>query len=256
MLIEPAIKGKNREVANKIGKIFEEGFAKGRRADGFIQKTTFAPSSIGPKYNGSCSRRWVLAFRGQEWEEKTRALNIAIMNAGSDAHERLQNILKDSGLVVEIEKELTLADPPIRGFADAIIEVDGENYVGEFKTTKDAMFEHYAFSGKPNISHQIQVMIYMYITGHKGFVLYQNSNTKEILVLPLDYDQDLIDQVFGWLRKVYTAYQEGQLPERDYRLNGKGGEGYSAVCSSCPVVKACEAAGPKGDIKIGRFEIN
>lgn len=244
------MKSDDAALAAKIGKIFQDGFDAARRPDGFVQKTSFAPSSIGPKYNGSCSRRWVLAFQGHEWEETSQAINLAIMGAGSDAHTQLQKILVDTGAAVEIERELKLEAPPIRGFADAIIEVDGQQYVGEFKTTRTEAFEHYQFTGKPNASHVIQVMIYMHITGLPGFVMYQNSNTKQLLVLPVKLNQELLDYTLGWLTRVYDAYKNEKLPTRDlYNRWGKPGP----VCKSCPVRQAC-ADGPDGDITIGKFE--
>jgi CRISPR/Cas system-associated exonuclease Cas4 (RecB family) len=243
----------DRELADKIGKIFEEGYANKRRPDGFVQKKTFAPSSIGPKYDGSCSRRWVLAFQGQQWEETAKALNLSVMGAGTDSHAELQKILEDAGVAVAIEKELTLSDPPIRGFADAIITVDGQDYVGEIKTTNTQAFEHYQFAGKPNVSHIIQVMIYMYITGLPGFVMYQDRNSRQLLVLPLRYDDhaELLDKTFAWLRAVYAAYKNEQLPTRDLYAYGTKP---SKICQSCPVRKAC-AELPSGDITIGKFEV-
>jgi CRISPR/Cas system-associated exonuclease Cas4 (RecB family) len=244
-------KSDEKSFAEKVGRLFEDGFLKSKRPDGFMQKTSFAPSSIGPKYSGSCSRRWVLAFQGHTWEETTEAINIAVMNAGSDAHERLQQILVDAGVAVEIERELKLEYPPIRGFADAIIEIDGQQYVGEFKTTRTEAFEHYQFAGKPNASHILQVMIYMYITGLPGFVMYQNSNSRELLVLPVELDEELLNYTLNWLKQVYDAYKANQLPTRDlYNRWGKP----SPTCKSCPVRQAC-ADLPDGDITIGKFEI-
>jgi hypothetical protein len=245
------MKSDDAALAAKIGKIFEDGYDKDRRPSGFVQKTTFAPSSIGPKYNGACSRRWVLAFQGHEWEETSQAINHAIMGAGTEAHTKLQAILVASGAAIEIERELTLESPPIRGFADAILEVDGQQYVAEFKTTRTEAFEHYVFSGKPNVSHVIQVMIYMHITGLPGFVMYQNSNTKQLLVLPVKLNQELLDYTLNWLTKVYDAYKAEQLPTRDLYAYGTKP---SKVCGTCPVRKAC-AELPAGDVTIGKFEI-
>jgi len=251
LLVNPVFqKSEDKAFAQKVGKIFEDGFFNTRRPDGVIQKTSFAPSSIGPKYSGSCSRRWVLAFQGHNWQETTQAINMAIMNAGSDAHERLQNILVEAGVAVEIERELKLEYPPVRGFADAIIEVDGQQYVGEFKTTRTEAFEHYQFSGKPNASHVLQVMIYMYITGLPGFVMYQNSNSRELLVLTVKFDETLINYTLDWLTQVYDAYKQGKLPTRDLYAYGTKP---SKVCDSCPVRQAC-ADLPAGDITIGKFE--
>ncbi len=252
MLVHPSLQKSDKAAfAEKIGKIFEDGFAKGRRESGFMQKTSFAPSSIGPKYHGSCSRRWVLAFQGHEWEETTSAISVAVMNAGTDAHTRLQNILVEAGVAVEIEKELKLEYPPIRGYADAIIDVDGQHYVAEFKTTRNEAFESYGLRGKPNISHVIQVLIYMHITGLPGFVMYQNSNSRELLVFPIDMDEDLLNKTLDWLKQVYDAYKADKLPVRDLYAYGSKP---SKECQNCPVRKVC-AELPSGDIKIGKFTV-
>jgi CRISPR/Cas system-associated exonuclease Cas4 (RecB family) len=98
--------------------------------------------------------------------------------------------------------------------------------------------------------HIVQLLIYMKIfKKKKGIVMYENKNTHDILVIPINITQshvDFIDYLFDWMKEVYAAWKDQKLPEVPYKNNN-----VKVPCGSCPVQKACQEA-PKGDIKIPR----
>ena len=98
--------------------------------------------------------------------------------------------------------------------------------------------------------HIVQLLMYMKIfKKKKGMVMYENKNTHDLLVIPININQkhvDFVDYLFGWMKEVYAAWKDKKLPEVPYKNND-----VKVPCSSCPVQQACKDA-PKGDIKILR----
>lgn len=233
-----------------FSKFLEAQYLKSNRS-GTRTKKTFAPSSIGG-YNGLCPRYWYLAFNEHDFEDNNDALGIANMANGTAAHSRIEKLLEDSGVPVDIEVEITLTDPPIRGFIDFMLEWDGEIVIGEFKTARQEVFLIRQAQMKPSAQHLIQVLIYLKATGKKsGFVLYENKNTQEFLVIPVelnDRNEKIISEVFDWLRMVYTNFEEGELPKRPFTKRNK-------ICKSCPLFNDCWEKQPEGTVDIPIMEV-
>lgn len=239
--------------AKKLEAVLEDAYLARKRPDGFTQKKTFAPSSIG--YNhGTCPRYWFLAFNGAEFVENgTDALGVANMAYGVDAHTRIQSLFKEAGILVDEEVEVKLNDPPIRGFIDVLIRWEDEVVVGEIKTTRQESFIFRQTTMKPMATHLIQILIYMKATGKQnGFVLYENKNDQTFLVIPVEWNdkhEALLEEVFDWLRIVYSTYEDDVLPMRPFRKQeGK-------VCMACPLNKVCWEDNPEGTVKISRMEV-
>lgn len=213
----------------------------------FTKKKTFGPSTL-VYGQGHCARYWYLAFEGNEWENKNTGKNYATMNSGSDRHTRLQEALKEAGVLEWSEKTVTYSDPPIYGFADAMVNIDENKVLLEIKTTTDESYRYHVQSNSASRYHIEQLLIYMKILKQQvGAIVYENKNTNEILVIPVVAKQehiDFINYLFDWMRKVKKAFDDKQLPERGYRQNSK-------ICKGCPVEKVCDSR-EKGDIKIER----
>jgi CRISPR/Cas system-associated exonuclease Cas4 (RecB family) len=228
----------------------EQQYLKSNRF-GTRTKQTFAPSSIGG-YNGICPRYWYLAFNEHEFTDNNDALGIANMANGTAAHDRIEKLLVESGMPVDIEVEMKMVDPPIRGYIDMMLEVEGEVVIGEFKTTRQEVFMIRQASMKPSAQHLIQILIYLKATQKKsGFLLYENKNTQEFLVIPVHLDEKneaIIEEVFEWLRMVYKNFEEGELPKRPFTKRNK-------TCKSCPIFDWCWNKQPEGTIDIPVMEV-
>lgn len=238
----------SQAIANAIA----SGYLKLRRPDKHTQKVTFSPSNIGYKFgNGICPRYWFLAFNGGDFVETTDAQGIAIMASGTETHSQLEQVFEEMGILVESEIEIKLEDPPVRGYLDAILNWDGEEVVCEIKTTRQEAFIYKQLTGKPSPHHFIQLLIYLKATGKKrGFLLYQNRNDMRFCVIPVELNEEneaILEEVFGWMRRVYSAYEDNTPPMRPFRKHNK-------ICKSCPLFDKCWS-GEDGVIKIEKMEI-
>ena len=213
------------------------------------QKKTFAPSTIAYSH-GECPRYWYLAFDGQTFEDNADAYGAANMTAGTKSHERIQQAMKDSGILVDSEFKITYDNPPIFGYGDVILNWEGEELLGEIKTMLNEGFEYRKNTMKPKTGHLIQLLIYMKILKKaRGVLIYENKNNHELLVLPVevnDHYRRWVDQAFDWMREVRKAWVDRTIPKKNYRSNSK-------ICKTCPIQKACASA-EAGDVKINSLE--
>jgi CRISPR/Cas system-associated exonuclease Cas4 (RecB family) len=214
----------------------------------FKTKKTFSPSTL-VYGNGACARYWFLAFSGAEFLDDNDAYSIANMGSGTQAHERIQKAIEDAGIMVEKEKRIIAQDPPIFGFADAIVQWEEEQPVVEIKTMREEAFS-YRKHAKPPSYHLMQLAIYMKVLGKKlGILLYENKNSHELHAITVEPTPELIawaDYAFDWMRNVRKQWESGDIPKKTYRSNSK-------VCGGCPVREACANA-DKGTVKIEPME--
>jgi CRISPR/Cas system-associated exonuclease Cas4 (RecB family) len=232
---------------NEFAKMMEEAYLSEKRPDAFTQKKTFSPSTVGYG-SGNCPRYWFYAFSGAEFENNTDAMGVANMDNGSYMHDRIQKIISKTKVFKEHEVEITHDDPPIRGFADTIIEWNGKEVVAEIKSAKDEVFLIRQAEMKPLPYHLVQLLTYMKIRNdEQGFFYYENKNDQTFLIIPVNMNkrnEEIINFVFDWERKVYAAYKDNLLPERAYTKS-------NWICKSCPVKKICwEDKKNVGDIYI------
>lgn len=212
-------------------------------------KKTFSPSKL-VYGEGTCPRFWYLAFKDGRFINKyDSGKNVAIMENGTKAHERIQEALQKGGLQVESEEWVRNVDPPIAGKLDSKIKWDEKEFLVEIKTCTDEAFERYKKSNNASSYHTLQLLIYMKILKKKhGIILYENKNTQELFAIPLNITQkhvDFLDYMFDWMREVYGAIQDDKLPEVPFRSND------IKICQKCSLQEICKEY-PKGDIKIAR----
>ncbi len=213
----------------------------------FLTKKSFSPSKL-VYGEGACPRYWYLAFSGADFEDNVDAYAAANMRSGIDGHERIQTAIENAGIMVEKEKRIVAEDPPIFGFADAIVQIEEEQPVVEIKTMRDESFT-YRKNAKPPSYHLMQLIIYMKVLGKRfGVLLYENKNSHELHSITVEAQPEYVewvDYAFNWMRQVYRSFKEGILPQKAYRSNSK-------ICKNCVLATTC-AASPKGDIKIERL---
>jgi CRISPR/Cas system-associated exonuclease Cas4 (RecB family) len=238
---------------NKLSKIIEDAYSTYNRSTD-KQKTSFAPSTIGYGH-GKCPRYWYIAFDGATFVETNEPASWATMFSGIASHERLGELLERSQLTVtNIELEFVHDDPPIRGFIDVTIDRNGDEVIGEIKTTRTEAFRARRAKMTPPDYHLIQILIYMYLRkAESGFFLYEDKNDHSILVMPVymdDANRELVEYVLEWMRTVKQSWEDRKLPENPYRSNAK-------ECKGCPVRDTCfdaEIYG-QGDVKIGPLRL-
>lgn len=246
-------KVKDEEVdGHKLATALEEAYLLQRRESKFTKKKTFSPSSIGYG-NATCARYWYLAFDGTKFVENTDALGIANMAYGVQAHTRIEKLFQDAGLLIDKEIEITLDDPPIRGFMDVMIKWDGQEVPGEIKTTRNEMFLMRQASMKPTAYNLYQILIYMHATKKKnGFLLYENKNDQSFLVIPVVMDErnkKILEDAFTWMRQVRKAFDDKEMPNRPAPTRR------NKICKECPVRFRCWDEEPEGTNIIPLMEV-
>lgn len=236
---------------NLFNSMLEEAYVSTAREPGFKTKVSFSPSSIGYGH-GTCPRYWYHAFHGAQFNEKADGQGIANMLNGTAAHDRVQSILAATPILKEIEKEVTSIDPPIRGFVDVIIDWNGEDVIGEFKTAKEEVFLIRKSTNKPTAGHLLQVLVYMHILeADKGFILYENKNTQELWTIPVamnEKNKAIVERTLDWMRSVYKISQDEPIPPvRPFTKS-------TPQCKYCPVFDTCWS-GEKGELKFPALEV-
>lgn len=237
-----------------FGQKLDDAYLATKRPDGEMTKYSFSPSTIGYGH-GNCARYWYMAFSGAEFIDNNEAVNIANMAVGTQSHERLQGLIRTFPEFVEEEKEIKNEYPPIRGFIDLVMNYDGETVIGEIKTAKQEVWDTRQAEMKSSTNHMLQLLTYMKLTGAKeGFFLYENKNTQEVLVIPIqmnDRNSKIINDAFEWLSKVWDNFKDGDLPVIP--------DGYTkskAPCKYCPLKKSCWAkTADEGSVHIPSMDI-
>jgi CRISPR/Cas system-associated exonuclease Cas4 (RecB family) len=233
-----------------------EVYEKGIKENGFTQKKTFAPSQVGYGH-GTCPRYWYMAFEGAYFENDIDLDGIVRMHHGTSSHGKIEEIIKQTSLKPEIEKEITNSNPPVRGFVDFIVNWNGERVAGEYKTSAQEAFIFRKLKQKGSPAHIVQVLIYLHVLGlDRGVLLYENKNTQELLALEIkmeDY-KEYADEIIGWMNKVYqnyaySTYMGDTLPARPFYSRK------SKECKTCPVKRSCYDGLGKGDVNIAPLEV-
>lgn len=231
---------------SKLSEAIEAGYLSEAREAAVKKKVSFAPSAIGYGF-GTCPRYWFMAFEGAMFDDPVDAVGIANMSNGSQAHERIQKAMDDAGILVAKEVKVTPNDPPIFGFIDAMVRIDGEILVGEIKTTRQESFIFRQNSMKPMTHHLYQVLIYLHATGKEnGFLLYENKNDNTFLIIPVtmnDTNKKILEDALQWMRDVWANWESGTLPTRPFSKKSK-------QCKSCPLWNACWNETPDGEVTL------
>ena len=233
---------------------YEEHLAAQSRGKQFMQKKTFAPSTIGYRH-GNCPRYWTIAFTGAEFNNQSDAMAIANMSNGTYSHERIQDVFDDMGILESDELEIVHEDPPIRGFIDAIIKW-GElsPFPLEIKTAKQEIFDAIKASGKPIDYHAMQLLMYMKVlNSDEGLLFYENRNTNAILVMPIYMNERISvygDYLFDWMRQVKTAYDSGKMAAVPWKNGLK-----NKNCLYCPLKEACPTFGGDDDVHVPPLKV-
>lgn len=235
----------------KFAADLNEAYLNLKRPDGFTQKKSFSPSSVGYGY-GNCPRYWYMAFTGANFVDDNDAQAVANMQYGTEAHARLQKLISTFPEYRAQEVEILNEYPPVRGFADLLMDYDAD-VIGEIKTAKQEAWDERRVTMASSPNHKLQLLMYMHIKNiDEGFFVYENKNTQEILVIPMimnERNKKIIEQLFTWLKEVWDNYKDGDLPMRPFSKT-------STSCKYCAVKKECwKKDAPTGTVQIEPYEV-
>lgn len=145
---------------------------------------------------GKCPRAVFFKFKNAPCEPYDARI-LRIFEHGENIHRSIFNILYRLKLGVTTEVSIP-SQEIISGRADAILCMNGENYVLDIKSINSILFRGL---NEPKEDNIYQVQLYMHFFGiKKGLLLYVDKDRQEMKEFFLDYDEALCK---GLLDKFY-----------------------------------------------------
>lgn len=189
----------------------------------------FPHPTISPSQISECMRKLVALLVGLKIEDKIEPQYQRIFDNGTYVHKRFLKLYLPQTQIVchllNIEQEtykdfieFTLHDPEywLKGQPDAVIfnPADGLKYVFELKSVKHENFQNLA---GPELSHIMQVNLYMYLTNiPRAVILYECKNDQDIKEYVIEQQPEQIAFLLNRIRNIQAAVATykatGQLP--------------------------------------------
>lgn len=179
-----------------------------------------------------CPRNIWYSFKNYpKAEAEPRVLRI--MHNGDFVHKRLGEVLVAEGMIKELEKPIPENDL-FHGRVDAIIALDNEDYIVDFKSinaTKFRMLE------APQEDHEDQVQLYLhYFNMKKGALIYECKNTQDIKEFTFVYNPSRVKELLERFHILKYQIETNMLPEVPLWVE-------QWRCSYCPFLEACKKDG-------------
>lgn len=205
-----------------------ERYLDGKEGSGTKKITGFHPS-----YGYKCKRRWVLLFRGVDYDKKHNSRTQRIFDNGNEVHARWRGYFAGMGILIGAEVDVNVNEPvPIRGHADGILEWGGRKLY-ELKSISPTRFEFRRMYRKPDEKTMEQAQIYLFALNlDVAYVIYENKGTQEVLIFYVEKDMAIINRVLKRWEKTYKFFQEGVIPPRPYKRD-------SDDCNFCDLQRVC-----------------
>ncbi|MBI2625220.1 MAG: PD-(D/E)XK nuclease family protein [Candidatus Nealsonbacteria bacterium] len=161
---------------------------------------------------------------------------LRMFDRGDYLQMQILNALFSTGVVRASEVVI----PPqqlISGRADAIITLNNELYVVDFKSMNSMIFRTLEKAKEENIN-QLQLYLH-YFKIPKGILLYINKDNLELKEFVIQYDPKLVKSLLEDLEVLKSKIDSNVVPDRleDYPENWQ--------CMYCQFKEICAMAGPK-----------
>ena len=183
---------------------------------------------LGWIYPSSLARGCILAvalelLRAPKAEVDNRVKRI--FQVGSSSHHRILRYF--SKVVMAQEVPFLDEEYRLKGRCDAILfippelgEVAQGFYVLEVKTASSLEYELIKEEGRPKEEHERQCLIYQWgikryygLPIRGGLIYYENRDTLEYMLLPVEYDEAALLPLLERARAMLPLLQEGKLPD-------------------------------------------
>ncbi|KKQ77165.1 MAG: hypothetical protein US98_C0011G0004 [Parcubacteria group bacterium GW2011_GWC1_38_6] len=186
---------------------------------------------------GRCNRAIFFKFKNVPREEIEPRL-LRLFDHGDYIQMQILNSLFSLGIVRASEIRI----PPqeiISGRADAIVTLDNELYVVDFKSMNSMIFKGLKAPKEENVN-QLQLYLH-YFKIPKGMLLYVNKDTSELKEFLVEYDKTKAKKLLDDLAKLKVKIESDIVPKRipDYPDNWQ--------CRYCSFKDICKTAG-EGEI--------
>ncbi len=192
---------------------------------------------------GKCARAVFFKFKNMP-REKMEARMLRLFDHGDYIQMQILNSLFSLGIVRSSEVQI----PPqglVSGRADAIITLNNELYVVDFKSMNSMLFRKLEVPKEENVN---QIQLYMHYFGiPKGILLYMSKDTSELKDFLIQYNADLVQGLLKGLENLDKKIKTDIVPEQmpDYPRNRQ--------CVYCQFKDICISAG-KGELKWDEFK--
>jgi len=169
----------------------------------------YHPSNLS---SGVCRRAVVYQQLNTVTSNPHDVRTLRIFHLGDAVHEMIQRELKEAGVLEQAEVPIKNDEYGIVGHCDAILNLGGKKWLGEFKTINSHQFRGLT---SPKPEHVEQVSLYMFCTGiHDAIVLYFCKDTSEIKEFKVKYEQSRVDELLLIIKEVERAIAGRKLPTR------------------------------------------
>ena len=193
--------------------------------------------------SNKCARALYFEFKGYPREEigKSSFRKFAVGNViHRNIMRELLSLSSDNLHVVS--SEITIPNNPlIAGRADIIVSLGNELHVVDIKSINDYAFKLLKEgSREPDEGYVKQLNLYMHFFGiKKGFLLFDNKNTQELLEVPVPYNQELALQCIERFKRIKEMIEKNIMPEKpQFSDNEKWKCDYCAYKSECEKIGA------------------
>jgi len=191
-------------------------------------------SSHHPSGVSSCLRQLYYKWINAEVTDPVQPKDIWRMKMGTWLHEMYANLLKETGMAVESEVELTYHDErlkyPIHGYLDNMIVVNGITYGVELKTVFGYGAKAIQMSGKPREQDEMQMKTYLSIMPELDHMiapyLARDSfyRTEFNFTMSKEERKEFLDLIVNKFMKLEQAVDTKTIPDREYQVCIKDGE--------------------------------
>jgi len=173
----------------------------------------FHPSSL----HKSTEELYHLYLHGDDQQEFEPRI-LRVFDNGHAVHARIQDYLKDAGILKQAEVPVKDTDYEIEGHADGIIEIQGIEGVLEIKSMNQNQF-YSAYEPKPD--HLTQINVYMYCLGiPRGCLLYECKDNQELKEFYVKQDNTILNPILEKIRDVQKRLTERAEQRHPHRWTG------------------------------------
>ena len=183
---------------------------------------------------GKCGRAVFFKFKNVP-REKMEARILRMFDHGDYMQMQILSILFSLGIVRASEVSI----PPqelVSGRADAIVTINNDLYVVDFKSMNSMIFKSLSAAKEENIN-QLQLYLH-YFKIPKGILLYINKDTLELKEFLVQYNPELAQSLLKDLENLKTKIDKNIIPQR---LKGFPEDWQ---CQYCQFREVCATAGP------------
>ena len=182
---------------------------------------------------GKCQRSVFFKLKSVP-REKIDARIMRIFEQGEQLHRHIFNVLYK--LRIGVTTEISI--PPqkmVSGRADAILCLNGENYVLDIKSMNSMIFRKLT-TPKPENIYQMQLYLHFFDI-KKGILLYIDKDRQELKEFVVDYDKKLVETLLDGFKELKVKIEKDIVPGVlvDYPKNWQ--------CRYCAFRTVCDSAG-------------